>query len=195
MKPLETNQLILMWLFAFPSDETASRWKKFAYFMFTAGVIITHFLALVAGGIFIFQFISVDMREVLYALFHTIGSFNMLYQSTVTVLLRRKLTAIFEGLSKIYNESKSPNVEFFRCIFFQTSDWNQFLNSDRSEDSFPILVETNTTCEWIWSLFIKYVMIVAQIMIIMMSIASLFISYFRNGYFAVDHAYRPFKFM
>lgn len=106
MIPLETNQIILMWLYAFPSDKAANKWKKCAYFVCASSFIITHSSSLIAGGLFAYKFISVDLELVLFALFHTIGSFNMVYQSGATVALRHKLSAIFKTLTKIYNKSK-----------------------------------------------------------------------------------------
>lgn len=107
MIPLETNQVILVWLYAFPPDELASRRKKIAYFLFALAIMAANFSNLTAGLLFTFKFISIDIEKAVFALFHTIPALNMLYQCVVIVLMRRKLIAIFTSLTKIYNESKS----------------------------------------------------------------------------------------
>lgn len=117
MKPLQTTQLLLKWLYAFPSDKSAGKSMKFAYFIFASSVIVVHFLAMVAGGIFISKLISIDLEQALFALFHTLCSFNMLYQSIATVLLRHKLAAIFKSWTKIYDESKIKTLSFCRLHF------------------------------------------------------------------------------
>lgn len=106
MNPLKTNQLILTWFGASPSHESLSKWIRIARCMFTLSVIIANFLSVFAGVLFILKFISINLEEAIFALFHTIAYSNMLYQSVMIVVLRRKLTTIFEHLSKIYDKSK-----------------------------------------------------------------------------------------
>lgn len=116
MQPLETNQRTLTWLYAFPSNEGATKWEKISYFMVTASVIVAHFCAMISGGFFIAKFVSIDLEVAIYSLFHTIAFSNMFYKSIITVLLRHKLQGIFKSLSKIYNESKI-NILTFYCDF------------------------------------------------------------------------------
>lgn len=106
MIPLETNQLLLMWLYAFPVDESASQRKKIAYLLVSIAVAAVNFSNLLAGTLFVVKYISVDIEMAIFALFHTIPAFNMFYQCVVIVLLRHRLTEIFKSLSNIYNESK-----------------------------------------------------------------------------------------
>lgn len=106
MKPLETSRRVLMWLCGFPPDESAGKWLKIAYVIFTSSIVMDHLLSLIAGAIFIHKNVSSNFEDTLFSLFHTVGSLSMLYQSVVIVFMRRNLTAIFEELSRIYNESK-----------------------------------------------------------------------------------------
>lgn len=106
MKPLETNQRMLLWLGGFPLDNLAGKWKKIAYITFTLSVIMTHMLSVMASTVFIHRNKSIDLEATLFSLFHTIASASMLYQSVVTVLLRRELNVIFVGLANIYDTSK-----------------------------------------------------------------------------------------
>lgn len=106
MTPLETNRQVLTWLSGFPPDESAGKRRKIAYIAFTSGVITIHLLSVLAGGTFILKHKSKGLEEVLYSLMHTLGSFNMLYESIITVFLCRELSEIFKGLTTIYNESE-----------------------------------------------------------------------------------------
>lgn len=106
MKPLETNERVLMWLYLFPPNEFARKRMKIAHVVFAMSVIMTHLISVIVGAVFIHRYMSTNLEETLFSLFHTIAAASMLYQSIGTVILRHKLTAIFEGLSKIYNESK-----------------------------------------------------------------------------------------
>lgn len=106
MKPLETSQRVLTWLCGYPPDKSETKRMKIAYIAFTLSVITGHLLTLLAGAAFIYKHVSVNLEETLFSLFHTVGSLSMLYQSIGTIVLRRNLMTIFEGLSRIYSESK-----------------------------------------------------------------------------------------
>lgn len=106
MKPLKTSQRVLVWFCGHPPNESARKWEKIVYIIFTLNVIICHFLSVVAGATFINRNVSVNLEETLFSLFHTVAFINTLYQSVVIVILCRELAAIFGGLSTIYKESK-----------------------------------------------------------------------------------------
>lgn len=106
MKPLKTCQRVLMWLSGVPPDESDSKGEKTQYILLTLIIITSHLLAAISGSAFIYRNISIDLEETLYSLFHTIGSWSTLYQCIATIVLRRKLNAIFTSLAKIYSESE-----------------------------------------------------------------------------------------
>lgn len=106
MNPLELYQRVLMWLCGLPPKKSDGKHMRFAYMTLTLCVIVGHLLSLVAGAIFIYRNVSINLEETLFSLFHTIGSVSMLYSSIATVLLCRKLPVIFGGLSNIYNKSE-----------------------------------------------------------------------------------------
>lgn len=105
MKPLRTNQRVLMWLCGVPPNESDSKRKKTAFVTLTLSVIIGHLFLVVAGAVFIYRNVSDNLEEALFSLFHTLPTASMLYQSVVTVFLCRELAGIFEELSDIYNTS------------------------------------------------------------------------------------------
>lgn len=106
MRPLESNQRVLVWLGGFPLDKSAGKWTKVTYIAFTLSVIIAHLLSVMGSTVFIQRHKSIDLEATLFSLFHTIASASMLYQSVATVLLRRELNSIFDGLANIYDRSK-----------------------------------------------------------------------------------------
>lgn len=112
MTPLATNQLVLTWLYAFPSDKSASKWKRIAYFVFALCVFVVNVSGLIAGASFISKFMSTKLEDALFSLYHTCVSCNAVYQSIAIVILRHKLSAIFKSLEKIYHESEIKFVDF-----------------------------------------------------------------------------------
>lgn len=106
MTPLEVNQRVLIWLCGLPARKHDDKQKKLAHILLTLCVIIAHLVSVVAGSVFIYRNILVSLEDALFSLFHTLSSSTMLYQSIVTVFLCRELASMFDGLSKIYNESK-----------------------------------------------------------------------------------------
>lgn len=69
------------------------------------------------------------------------------------------------------------------------------LNLDKNEDSFHCLEQTNNKCNWLWQIYIKFVMVGVFFNTVAMSVVSVFISYRKNGHFVTKDSYHPFKFM
>lgn len=112
MKPLQKCQRMLMWLKAFPTDESVSYRNKVTYIVVTLSVIMGHILSVASSSLSIYQTMSVDLEATLFALFHTITSTSMIYQSIVSILLCHDLATIFVELSTIYKKRK-----YKMCIF------------------------------------------------------------------------------
>lgn len=79
-------------------------------------------------------------------------------------------------------------------------DFIQFTNpyrfeSDANEISFKFLIETNQNCEWIWKMYIKYVIFGFFVGIISMATISVSFSYLIKGEFDEKIAYHPYRFM
>lgn len=128
MKILKTSQRVQMWLCGFPPDDSVSKWKRCAFVLFTSWIILVHSTSIIAGVTFIYRNVSINLEATLFSLYHTMGSTSMLYQSIVTVLSSRGIAAIYQGLSKIYNESEYAtkvknnelqiiNIKIFSCQF------------------------------------------------------------------------------
>lgn len=106
MVPLEMNQRVLRWLSGYPPRESDSRMRRLAYISFTLFIIMAHFLSAISSITFSSRNITVDLAVTLCSLFPIFGSSSMLFQSIVIIILRQKITAIFDGLAKIYDECK-----------------------------------------------------------------------------------------
>lgn len=128
MIPLETNQLILTWFYAFSSDEADTKLRKILRLIFSLNVTVTHFLTMAAGGLFISKFISTNLEEAIFALFHTIAFFNMLYQCICIIILRREFTEMMKSLAKIYNESENKILIIYCCQYKNVKLLIQFIS-------------------------------------------------------------------
>lgn len=62
--------------------------------------------AVIASAIFFLKFVSVDLNQSLYAMFQIAAYTNVTYIYIAAFLLRHKITAVFDSLTEIYEESK-----------------------------------------------------------------------------------------
>lgn len=113
MSPLETSQLVLMWLSGVPPHESEHKLKKIAIIAFSLMMIIFAIVAEMASITFIYRNVSTNLEETLFCLFHTITVLQTIYQLIAKVLLRYKLIVIFENLLTIYNRSKLKHEILF----------------------------------------------------------------------------------
>lgn len=109
MKQLETVQRVLMWLSGLPPEKSTSKWMKIAYIMTTVSVISIDLMAIMCSTVFIYRNVNVDLETALFSLFHNVSSCSVFYEVIAMILLRYKLMRIFEGLAKIYEESKKQS--------------------------------------------------------------------------------------
>lgn len=109
MQPLETNRRVLTWLCGLPPNESDSKRQKIGYIAVASCVILSHFFCVIAIATFLFRMVLVDLELTLFALINGVGAASMLYQSIITIRLRREIASIFETLSDIYNQSKSES--------------------------------------------------------------------------------------
>lgn len=106
MKPFSTNQQSLTWLCLYPVDETTSNRQKAAHIVFS----VTNFIMLLSGlassVAYFVKFASIDLEKSLYALLQIVTFTATLYALVIAFLLRHKIPALRENLSKIYDECK-----------------------------------------------------------------------------------------
>lgn len=106
MEPLLINRRVLTCLCVYPIDESAYKWQKFACIIFTLFILFVHICAVLSGGTFFFKFLTMDLEQAIYSIFHVSGNTCMTYLTIASFLLRHQITLIFEKLSTIYDTSK-----------------------------------------------------------------------------------------
>lgn len=114
MKPLATNQQVLLWLGLYPFDEETSNSRKIR----SIGVGSLYFgiglSACVSCEIFFMKHVTTNLEDSLYALGQSLVYWNILYLTTFAFVQRYKIAAIIENLAKIYEKCKN------QCSFFKS---------------------------------------------------------------------------
>lgn len=190
MKPLETNQRVLTWLCGVRPNESDKNGKNISHIILTLSIILVHLLAVISSVVFIYRNVSVNLEETLFSLLYNVGNSSALYQSVAIILLKDKLTEIFERLSKVYDKSKKKHF-----IDKVMRSHNIFFNLDKTSESFHLLKETNEKCESAWTIFFKYILGGFAISTAINATISVLYCYTTNGYFDVKHVYYPYRFM
>lgn len=106
MIPLETNRWVLTWLCVFPPERHTSKWKRLAHVAFSLTVFFINAGSFFGSLAFFLKYMSVDLEQCIFALVQMIGEVNMSYISIITFLLRDKIKAIYDNLSRIYRARK-----------------------------------------------------------------------------------------
>lgn len=111
MEPLKTSRRLLAWLYVVPVEKSSSNWKKWACLIVGVGAYVATMSFLASSMAFFMKFVSIDLEQSLYALFQIGGFSNSAYVITFAYFSHRKIVAIFDNLSAIYNARK--NLNFF----------------------------------------------------------------------------------
>lgn len=119
MKPLATTQRVLSWYRICHANKSDSNWWKMTFTIFSVTCLIANACAVAASATFLAKFISSNLEQSLYALFQCSAYFNAVYIHIAAFLQRKKVTAVFESLSVIYETSKEFSVELLNHI------WNE----------------------------------------------------------------------
>lgn len=107
MEPLKTSRRLLTWLYVVPVEKSSSNWKKWACLMVGVGAYVATMSFLASSMAFFMKFVSIDLEQSLYALFQIGGFSNSAYVITLAYFSHRKIVAIFDNLSAIYNARKN----------------------------------------------------------------------------------------
>ena len=106
MDPMPINRHVLTWLYMFPPEAHTSRWKRLASQCLTSVVCMTLAGCIMSSVTFIVRFISIDLKDALYAMFPTIACSGLLYVHIVAIHSRQNISNLFEKLSQIYRKSE-----------------------------------------------------------------------------------------
>lgn len=106
MKPLITNQRILIWMCAYPTKRTDDIFQRLSHILFSIFVFLTNISCFTASIAYFLKYATSDLNETLYATIQIAASFPMITVSLMIFFLRNKFKALFENLNKIYDHSK-----------------------------------------------------------------------------------------
>lgn len=112
MRPLETTRIFLTLLYLHPADETKGDEKNLSCLAYSGALFVATLSFVVSSTIFFVKFVSVDLEESLYALFQICGFANTAYLITYAYFSHRRIVAILNELTIIYNTCKSSLSHF-----------------------------------------------------------------------------------
>lgn len=123
LKPLPTTQRVLSWICVETDDESINSSKiLFSFLIFTANLF-----GLISSVAFFLKFVSINLEQSLYTMFQISGTISTFYVSFIVFFSRRKISKLFQSLSKIYDDCKNkplpsenkPTKVFFFLRFQQ----------------------------------------------------------------------------
>lgn len=105
-RPLATSQKVLTWLCVYPADRNTSFLKKCAYVALYFYVLIGNMSVLISSMVYFATYVSTDFELSLYAVFQIAAYTSSTYLMLLAYTLRYKITAVFDGLARIYDASE-----------------------------------------------------------------------------------------
>lgn len=106
MKPLETSQRVLTWLYVYPANESTSRWKIVAYRTCFLAVLFGNIGNLTASAAYFVEYVTTNLEQALYSVAQIACYTGAVHRIGTTYLLRHRIPIVFDGLAKIYDECK-----------------------------------------------------------------------------------------
>lgn len=106
MNPLVTNQRVFSWFCVCPVDENTGILWRILYVLNILISIVIELSDFIASFKFIIENFTTNLEASLYAVTQVAGSSGLLYMIASAIVLRKKITALFYSLSKIFDESK-----------------------------------------------------------------------------------------
>lgn len=103
MEPLKTSNLVLTWMCMCMPNKKPNAAQRFLYVAFASIVHIANASALISCAAFFFKYVTIDLKQSLYALMNIAANFGVIYACVyVECFDRTNLNKIFKKLSKIY---------------------------------------------------------------------------------------------
>lgn len=193
--PLVTNKRWLTWFCVCPLEDSAGVIKKIMCIIFSSIVFAFNVLALIASVAFFLQYVSSNLEKSLYALFQ-IGSFTcMSYLICIAILLRHKITDLFNSLTKIYELCKKCYSNFYSLfnLWISILMKTHFISDYPDKPLFHFLNEANKGAEKSWALYIQHVLIGYVLTNAIVSLCSILTCMIVHGRFITTSLYEPYK--
>lgn len=197
MGPMSVNRHVLLWLYMLPPLENASRWTKMASICLSSSVCITLAGCVISSITFISRFVTIDLKDTLYAMFPTIACSGLVYVHIVAILSRQNISDLFQKLSQIYQTSESLHFKKNWAIS-KTAILNfkiPFAHLATDEKSYRFLALASNKSNKYWQYYFKYVLSGFAMSSVTMSTASVWFCWLLNGQFDVKYLYHPHKLM
>lgn len=147
--------------------------------------------------IYVLKYAGEDLESSLYAAFLAASSLSAFYIMNVARALRKNLVEIFSRIQRFYDESKAVEG-LFMFIFtnsivsitkFLQIHWNKI---DHMLDKWNRMERAEQCGMYVMRLFLRYYVIAAPLLQVLMDIVSIFHSIHKYDEIVVEHLYRQF---
>lgn len=107
IKPLNSIQQALVWLCIHPPDATSMAEQKKKYKRCAKAFLISYLSIILGCSFFCSEYITTDFDKCVFAFMSAAAVFGVMYMLIVGILvIRPKISAIFNDLSSIYENRK-----------------------------------------------------------------------------------------
>lgn len=117
MQPIGSVKKVLTLLYLCAPDENSSKIKKIFCMACSFGVLTVMTLGASAGAFFAIEYVSIDAEKCLFATFHTVAYYTLIYMLIVIILWRNEMLEVFNSISKIY-QLASKTLHGLDVIYF-----------------------------------------------------------------------------
>lgn len=149
-----------------------------------------------ASVAYFFKMVMIDLQEALYALLQIVVFIGFIYVAFVAILLRYKISEIFDKLALIYDACKNElyfiHLKKIQCQFTNCVNYLNF-NSDKSEENFKFLLRINDICDWLWKMYLNFGTVGFSVYMIFTSIGSVLLCLCLHGSFIKNKLFLPMK--
>lgn len=107
LRPLATNERVLVWLYLCPSnDPNQTSRDELNYIAVNLSIVTIIVVSMISSIVHFRQNLSIDLEKALCSLLQIVGNLSALYTVVIAVTLRQKTFDIIQHLSQIYDASK-----------------------------------------------------------------------------------------
>lgn len=106
MRPLATNQRVLVWFCVYRFDDEPNFREKIFSILFTLITWIENLCGILATTVFLWKNVSIEIEVYLFAIFQLFALLSMTNICAIILISRQKIANLFKSLSEIYETSK-----------------------------------------------------------------------------------------
>lgn len=194
MEPLVAYRRMLIRFCVISVDETTPKWKKLAHIIFCICAFTGNSVGSLISVAFCLKFVSIDLGKALYTLFQIPSMGSAAYGIVLMLVIKFDITKTFENLSKIYKKCNLI-LYFPKCLNLKLLiiPMKYLWNLDQNEDSFQYLALANSTSEWLWKMYSKFMICGFVIAHVTIAVTCLLACWLIWGEFNPNYSYHPYK--